>query len=447
MLAPVSEATEAPDSPDGSGADVPTLEAATARGAEFKAVSAARDTEVAAHLDLASTLERERILLRTMIDLLPAVIYAKDLESRFVACNEQVARGMGTTAAQVIGKTDFDFYPRAMAEQFFADEQAIIKSGQPLIDHEEQALDRHRGSVRHILTSKVPVRDSAGNIIGIVGTGRDITDRKEAEQRRAAGERLESIGRLAAGVAHEINTPVQYVSDSAVFIREDVHELLAQLVKLQTSQSAAPDSASDVAYLQHEIPGALERVLEGLARITEIVRSMKDFSYPDQCEMRSIDLNRAIHSTLVIARSEYKRVAEVETDFAELPLITCHGGQINQVVLNLVLNATHSIADVVRSTGKTGLITVKTFVDGPDVVVRISDTGTGIPEAIRHRIFEPFFTTKGVGQGTGQGLSIARDVVVQGHGGSLTFETEAGTGTSFFIRLPIKSRFPLRSDA
>ena len=440
MPAPVSKPTAAPDRSDGSTPDIPARDAVTDREAEFTSIRAAMEAEVTAHLNLASTLERERSLLRTMIDLIPAVVYAKDVESRFVACNELVARGMGTTSAEVIGKTDFDFYPREMAEKFFADEQAIIKSGQPLIDREEQALDQYRGTIRFILTSKVPVRDNAGNIIGIVGTGRDITDRREAEQRLAAKERLESIGRLSAGVAHEINTPLQYVRDNAVFIREGVHELLVHLDKLQAAQPVVPSPDPDLLYLQQELPGALDQVLEGLARVTEIVRSMKDFSHPDQREMRSIDLNRAIHSTLVIARSEYKSVAELQTDFADLPLIVCHGGQINQVVLNLVVNAAHSIADAVKGTRDKGVITVKTFVDGPDVVVHISDTGSGIPEAIRHRIFEPFFTTKEVGRGTGQGLSIARDVVVQGHGGSISFQTESGKGTTFCIRLPIVSK-------
>src|SRR3954469_14894488 len=249
MPAPVSKPAEARDSSD-AGTDIPAREASTDREEEFNSIRAAMEAEVAAHRDVASTLERERSLLRTMIDLIPAVIYAKDVESRFVACNELVARGMGTTPAEVIGKTDFDFFPREMAEQFFADEQAIIKSGQPLIDHEEQAFDQHRGTARSILTSKVPVRDRAGNIIGIVGTGRDITERKEAEQRRAAGESLESIGRLAAGVAHEINTPVQYVSDSAVFVREGVHELLAHFDKLQAAQPGIPGPDSDLLYLQ-----------------------------------------------------------------------------------------------------------------------------------------------------------------------------------------------------
>jgi PAS domain S-box-containing protein len=401
--------------------------------AELDGVRAALEAEVAEHRALSATLERERSLLRTMIDLIPSFIYAKDVDSRFIACNHLVARGMATVPAKVIGKTDFDFFPREMAERFFADEQAIIASGQPLLDHEEQVFDQYRGTKRFILTSKVPVRDSAGTIIGIVGTGRDITERKEAEQRLAVRDRLESIGRLAAGVAHEINTPVQYVSDSAVFIREGVYELLAQLALDQVA--IPPDS--ELAYLRQELPGALDRVRDGLARIAEIVRSMKDFSHPDQHEMGQIDLNRAIQSILVVARSEYRDVADVQTDLGQLPVVTCHGGQINQVVLNLVVNAAHAIADLVEGTPDKGLITIRTFVDGADVVISISDTGGGIPEAIRDRVFDPFFTTKEVGRGTGQGLSIARDVVVKGHGGSLSFQCAPAQGTTFVIRLPV----------
>ena len=176
---------------------------------------------------------------------------------------------------------------------------------------------------------------------------------------------------------------------------------------------------------------------DGLSRIAEIVRSMKDFSHADQHEMSQVDLNRAIASTLVIARSEYKDVAEVETDYGEIPPVTCHGGQINQVVLNLVVNAAHAIADLVKSSGGRGKITVSTRVEGEHVVIAIADTGGGIPEDIRARIFDPFFTTKEVGRGTGQGLSIARNVIVKGHGGELDFTTELGKGTTFYVRLPI----------
>jgi signal transduction histidine kinase len=164
---------------------------------------------------------------------------------------------------------------------------------------------------------------------------------------------------------------------------------------------------------------------------------MKDFSHVDQQEMAQADLNRAIHSTLVIARSEYRTVADLETEFAPLPPIVCHGGQINQVVLNLVVNAAHAIADVVGNSGARGKIKVSTRVADDHVVISVADTGGGIPVDVRPHIFDPFFTTKEVGRGTGQGLAVARSVVVKGHGGTLEYETEIGRGTTFHVRLPL----------
>ncbi len=391
--------------------------------------------------NLADALAHERNVLRTMIDLIPAFIYAKDAHSRFTAANKLVANRMGAEPYDLIGKTDFDFFPREMAEKFFSDEQALIKSGQPLIDCEEIVYDKTSGMNRVIVTSKIPLRDAAGNLTGIVGTGFDITERKAAEERMASSDRLESIGRLAAGVAHEINTPIQYLNDSVQFIREGVGELLAHIDKLQASiprQTEKPQEDEDVEYLREELPPALTRVADGLQRIAEIVRSMKDFSHVDQNEMSAVDLNRSIASTLVIARSEYKDVADLETDYGVLPLVTCHGGQVNQVVLNLVVNSAHAIADRVKKTGERGKISVRTRAEGDDVLIDIEDTGGGIPEAIRARIFDPFFTTKEVGRGTGQGLSIVRSVIVKGHSGKLDFETEMGKGTTFHVRLPVK---------
>jgi len=387
--------------------------------------------------NLADALAHERNVLRTMIDLIPAFIYAKDAHSRFTACNKLVANRMGVEPEDLIGKTDFDFFPREMAEKFFADEQALIRSGKPLVDCEEIAYDKTRGMDRVILTSKMPLRDAIGNLTGIVGTGFDITDRKAAEERMASSDRLESIGRLAAGVAHEINTPIQYLSDSVSFIREGVKELLEYIDALHAAMPQPPAPDENVEDLRKEMPPALTLVADGLSRIAEIVRSMKDFAHADQKEMGPTDLNRAIASTLVIARSEYKPVAEVETDYGQLPPVTCHTSQINQVVLNLVVNAAHAIADKIKRSGAVGKITVSTRVEGERVVIAISDTGGGIPEDIRARIFDPFFTTKEVGRGTGQGLSIARNVIVKGHGGELDFTTELGKGTTFYIRLPI----------
>ncbi len=256
--------------------------------------------------NLADALAHERNVLRTMIDLIPAFIYAKDAHSRFTACNKLVANRMGVAPAELIGKTDFDFFPREMAEKFFADEQALLKSGKPLVDHEEIVYDKTRGMNRVILTSKVPLHDADGNLTGVVGTGFDITDRKAAEERMASSDRLESIGRLAAGVAHEINTPIQYLSDSVSFIREGVKELLEYIDALHAAMPQPPVPDENVEDLRKEMPPALTLVADGLSRIAEIVRSMKDFSHADQNEMGPMDLNRAIASTLVIARSEYK---------------------------------------------------------------------------------------------------------------------------------------------
>ena len=388
--------------------------------------------------NLADALAHERNVLRTMIDLIPAFIYAKDAHSRFTACNKLVANRMGVNPEELIGKTDFDFFPREMAEKFFADEQALIQSGEPLMDLEEVAYDKTRGMNRVILTSKVPLRDAAGNLTGIVGTGYDITERKAAEERMASSERHESIGRLAAGVAHEINTPIQYLSDSVKFISEGVQELLAHVDALHAKQAPAAESDDDIEYLREELPPALKRVSEGLSRIAEIVRSLKDFSHADQNHMAAVDLNRAINSTLIVTRSEYAAVADIELDLQPLPDVVCHGGQINQVLLNLIVNSADAITDVVGRTGCRGTIAVRSRLDGNAAVIEIQDTGGGIPESIRAQIFDPFFTTKEVGKGTGQGLAMARNVIVKSHKGVLDFTTESGVGTTFTIRLPVK---------
>ncbi len=208
-------------------------------------------------------------------------------------------------------------------------------------------------------------------------------------------------------------------------------------VAAAASLAAEAEKTADLDYVMENAPPAIESSIEGLGRIATIVRSMKEFAHPDQGEKKYADLNQAIRSTLVIARNEYKYVAEIDTQFGELPAVPCYLGEINQVILNLLVNASHAIADVVKDSGGLGKITVRTRLDGDAVEISIGDTGTGIPEAARDRIFDPFFTTKEVGKGTGQGLAIARSVVVNKHGGTLRFETECGKGTAFFIRLPL----------
>jgi signal transduction histidine kinase len=206
------------------------------------------------------------------------------------------------------------------------------------------------------------------------------------------------------------------------------------------------EQAADLDYILQNAPLALQSSMEGLGRIATIVRSMKEFAHPDQAQKTLADLNQAIRSTLVIANNEYKHLAELGTQFDELPAIPCFLGEINQVVLNLLVNASHAISDVVKDSGRLGKLHVRTRLDGAEVEISISDTGTGIPESARHTIFDPFFTTKEVGKGTGQGLAMARNVIVNKHGGTLRFESECGRGTTFFIRLPINAPIDL-SDA
>jgi signal transduction histidine kinase len=270
----------------------------------------------------------------------------------------------------------------------------------------------------------------------------------------AASQKLESVGRLAAGVAHEINTPVQFVTDNVHFVRSSMTDIAAvvrayralqQAVQSQgdvtgaAQHAAESEMTADLDYILENAPLAIESSIEGLGRIATIVRSMKEFAHPDQAVKQPADLNQAIRSTLVVAHNEYRYVAEVDVQLGDLPLVPCHLGEINQVILNLLVNGSHAIADVVQDTGKLGKLTVRSGVDGEYVEISIGDTGTGIPEAARGKIFDPFFTTKEVGKGTGQGLAIARSVIVNKHGGTLRFETESGKGTTFFIRLPIRA--------
>jgi two-component system NtrC family sensor kinase len=289
----------------------------------------------------------------------------------------------------------------------------------------------------------------------------DITEVRRLGRELAAAQKLESVGRLAAGVAHEINTPVQFVSDNVQFVRTSMTDVAAVIQSYRQLKDATQSSgdvvaavrraneaerAADLDYILQNAPLALESSIEGLGRIATIVRSMKEFAHPDQAQKTFADLNQAIRSTLVIANNEYKHVAELGTQFDELPVIPCFLGEINQVVLNLLVNASHAISDVVKDSGSLGKLHVRTRLDGAEVEISISDTGTGIPESARHTIFDPFFTTKEVGKGTGQGLAMARNVIVNKHGGTLRFESECGKGTTFFIRLPINPPIDL-SDA
>lgn len=276
-------------------------------------------------------------------------------------------------------------------------------------------------------------------------------ERRTFERQLAQSRQLEAIGQLAAGIAHEINTPTQYVSDNTRFLRDaflDIRGMLERLrhcgaeggALLTPSELKHLLEEADTDYLLEEMPRALEQSLDGLSRITRIVQAMKSFSHPPVEEKLPVDLNKALETTLVVTSNEWKYVAEVTTEFdPELPDVACYPGELNQVFLNLIVNAAHAIAEVVApDTGAKGRITVSTSLlsDG-DAEIRIADTGCGIATDNRPKVFDPFFTTKDVGKGTGQGLAIAYNIIVKKHGGMIDFESMPGQGTCFFIRLPL----------
>jgi signal transduction histidine kinase/HAMP domain-containing protein len=292
------------------------------------------------------------------------------------------------------------------------------------------------------------------------GLMQDVTDLRRLERELTAAQKLESVGRLAAGVAHEINTPVQFVSDNVQFMRTAMTQITSVIGAYRVLQRAVilgvdvpgsaqraseAEAAADLDYIIKDAPLAIDGAIEGLGRIATIVRSMKEFAHPDQAGKTLADLNHAIQSTLVVARNEYKYIAEIDAQYGDLPPVQCYLGEINQVILNLIINASHAISDVVKDSGSLGKLTVRTRLDGNEVEIAIADTGTGIPDSARSKIFDPFFTTKEVGRGTGQGLAIARSVVVNKHGGTLRFESECGKGTTFFIRLPLDIPSPIQA--
>jgi signal transduction histidine kinase len=306
------------------------------------------------------------------------------------------------------------------------------------------------------------VKDLEGGFVNVLPlvVGRAIEQRRllrEKERMEKAlvqGQRMEAIGQLAAGIAHEINTPTQYIGDNARFLQGAftyVDDLLGSFDRLM--QAARADSVTDklleemetkfrtadVGYLTREIPLAIQQSLEGLEHVANIVGAMREFSHPGNGGKRAVDLNHVILGAITLCRSEWKLLADVVTDFdSELPTVRCVPTDISSVVLNLMVNAAHAIAEAARNgTAGKGVITIRTRYDEPCAEIRVEDTGAGIPAEIRPRIFDLFFTTKDVGQGTGQGLALAHAIVVEKHGGTIEFETEIGRGSTFVIRLPV----------
>jgi len=394
---------------------------------------------------LAEQLSAEKVLLSEVLGAIPHLVYWKDAQLRYIGVNQAflTLRGLADERAVL---------DRLEAELDCADELStaletlephVLSTGEPV--HRRLLLTSPVLPPCILLLSVLPKTDEDGVTGGVIGVAADVTHVSTLEQQLAQASRLESIGQLAAGIAHEINTPIQYVSDNTRFLAMSFDEVLAALravAELAADGDPVNDrlkaalQSVDLEFLGEEIPSALTQSLEGLDRVAQIVRAMKDFSHPGQGQAEA-DLNRMVESTAQVSRNEWRYVATLDLELEpDLDPVRCHEGQIKQVLLNIVVNAAQAIAEGGRDpSGALGRIVLRTERVVEGVRITVSDTGPGMNEAVKKRIFDPFYTTKPVGKGTGQGLSLAYSVIKK-HGGRLAVTSSPGHGAVFTIDLP-----------
>jgi signal transduction histidine kinase len=376
--------------------------------------------------------------LPAVLGLVPGLLLGCDEAGRILLANPAALDFLDATSTGLDGHTLVGLLtdvPDLAEGETLTFQTGLQRPGGSVIQAKCQASRVEADGVRMALLHFQPVSDVAA-------------DTEHVTQ----AQKLEAIGQLAAGIAHEINTPTQYVGDNTRFLKDAFDSLTECRPKYQRLLQAAkageipPEiisdleatlSAIDADFLMAEIPQAIEQSLEGLDQIARIVRALKDFSHPGMGEKTFLDVNSAIENTLTVTRHEWKYLADVVTRLdANIPLVPCLPGAFNQVLLNIIVNAAHAIEDAQKLDPRKGTITVETRTAGHYVEVRIGDTGVGIPEHVRSKVYDPFFTTKEVGRGTGQGLALSYSIVVEKHGGTLSFESEPGCGTTFIIRLP-----------
>ncbi len=395
--------------------------------------------------------ERLQALVEHSSDLI--VVIAQDGTVTYEAGSVEAV--LGARPGQLRGRRLADWVEPADRERLFSLCQTEIQ------EQGEVRLRRGDGELRSCVVRATSLRNHPGWRAVVLHIW-DVSDRKELERELRIAQKLEAVGQLSAGIAHEINTPIQFVSDTNRFLDNAFADLqvvldaYAELLAAEQQGAVTPElirrveeaeEIADIEYLRARIPDAFVRSFDGIQRVAKIVSAMRAFAHPPVPERSLVDINDAVQNTLIVATNEYRYVADVATELGDVPLVECNGSELNQVLLNLIINAADAIADVVGDSGDRGQIVVRTWSENESVLISIADSGSGIPDHIADRVFDPFFTTKEIGRGTGQGLTVSRSLVVERHDGSLTFETCPGEGTTFLVRLPIRSSSAPRSVA
>jgi PAS domain S-box-containing protein len=390
--------------------------------------------------------------IHQLISALPTILIGLSKDNTIVLWNSKAEELFGKNQSEVVG---LPLQQCGVAWEWnkIADGVAESRTASQPIRVDDIRFQRLDGEERYLgLTINHLGDDDC--ILGLTIIGSDITDRKKLETQMQRSQKMQAIGQLASGIAHEINTPSQFVGDNTRFF-QDAYEDLIQIIreyedlidKAKSNALTAELIAGtekriqdlDLEYLEEEIPIALQHTLKGVDRIAKIVQAMKIFSHPGMITKEPTDINAEIEKTITITRNEWRYIAQMETDFdSNLPAVPCFRAELNQVILNMIVNAAHAIAEAnANAPSKQGIISIRTYYKDNWAKIRIGDTGAGIPQEIRHKIFDLFFTTKGPGKGTGQGLAISHSVIVEKHKGTLDLESQEGKGTTFIIGLPL----------
>ena len=373
------------------------------------------------------TLRRTVAQYTAMINTVPAIMYLKDVENKYVAVNEAFAEAVGRPVEDFIGTSGDGVLPAPMAEKFRSLDKTVMEENRRLVQHEER-IDDLGDEPRWVSATRVPVHDDRGHVTGVVGLIQDVTEYRLNREQLVQADKLAAIGTLAAGVAHEINNPIGFISSNL----NTMSKYLKRMVEYCNTHGCTEDAESKKMHdILEDFQDAVAESIEGTSRVRRIVSDLKNFSRVDRSEKEYMNIQDGLESTLNIVWNELKYKCTVEKDYGDVPDVYCMPNQINQVFMNLLINASQAIV------GEGGLIKIRTWSDGSRVNISISDNGTGIDPKHQRKIFEPFFTTKDVGKGTGLGLSLAYDIVKK-HGGEIEVQSEVGNGSEFIVHLPVK---------